>query len=402
MQLLKKANNLYKGKILILGAGVYQVPLIKKAKEMGLKTIVLSYKGNFPGFKIADKKYYVDTTDSYKVLEIAEKEKIAGVCTAGTDVPMVTSGIISDKLNLPGITRESGIFSTNKLKMKKRFKKFGVRTAGFIKVGTEEDVRNKISKLKMPVIFKAVDSSGSRGTCIVRNNKQIDEAVTAVKNTTKKSFYIVEEYLKGLEFGAQAYVYQNKIKFILPHGDLIYRSITNIPIGHFVPFKLKEDIKEDLYDQLEKAIKSLKLNNCAINADFILKDKKVFVLEIGARAGATCLAETVSIYYGFDYYRELIKSAIGKEPCFKFQSKQPNACILLFSNKSGVIKSIVNKNLNSDNIIEIKFDYGEGERVNTFCCGSDRIGHIIVKEETLKNSLNLLKKARDNISVEVE
>ena len=40
-------------KVMILGAGIYQVPLIKKAKEMGLHTIVVSIPGNYPGFEIA-------------------------------------------------------------------------------------------------------------------------------------------------------------------------------------------------------------------------------------------------------------------------------------------------------------------------------------------------------------
>ena len=41
-------------KIMILGAGIYQVPLILKAKEMGLYTLVVSYPGPYPGFALAD------------------------------------------------------------------------------------------------------------------------------------------------------------------------------------------------------------------------------------------------------------------------------------------------------------------------------------------------------------
>ena len=43
-----------KKKIMVLGAGIYQVPLIKKAKEMGLHTIVVSPKGPYPGISLAD------------------------------------------------------------------------------------------------------------------------------------------------------------------------------------------------------------------------------------------------------------------------------------------------------------------------------------------------------------
>ena len=49
-------------KLMVLGAGIYQVPLIKKAKSMGLYTIVTSIPGNYPGFKYADEVLYVDTT----------------------------------------------------------------------------------------------------------------------------------------------------------------------------------------------------------------------------------------------------------------------------------------------------------------------------------------------------
>ena len=40
-------------KVMVLGAGHYQVPLISKAKELGLFTIVCSIAGNYPGLAIA-------------------------------------------------------------------------------------------------------------------------------------------------------------------------------------------------------------------------------------------------------------------------------------------------------------------------------------------------------------
>ena len=59
---------------MILGAGIYQVPLIETAKKMGLYTIVVSIPGNYPGFALADKVYYENTVDEDKVLEIAKNE----------------------------------------------------------------------------------------------------------------------------------------------------------------------------------------------------------------------------------------------------------------------------------------------------------------------------------------
>ena len=42
-------------KLIILGAGIYQAPLIRQAKELGLFVIVVSSPGDYPGFALADK-----------------------------------------------------------------------------------------------------------------------------------------------------------------------------------------------------------------------------------------------------------------------------------------------------------------------------------------------------------
>ena len=55
-------------KIMILGAGIYQVPLIQTAKRLGIYSIAVSIPGNYPGFAYADKVYYENTTDWEKIL----------------------------------------------------------------------------------------------------------------------------------------------------------------------------------------------------------------------------------------------------------------------------------------------------------------------------------------------
>ena len=52
---------------MILGAGVSQVPLIKKAQQMGIFVIVVSRAGYYPGLEVADQIYFVDTTDAEQI-----------------------------------------------------------------------------------------------------------------------------------------------------------------------------------------------------------------------------------------------------------------------------------------------------------------------------------------------
>ena len=389
-------------KLMIMGAGIYQVPLIRKAREMGIYTIAVSIPGNYPGFAVADEVCHINTVDYEAVLKVAREKQIDGIVTAGTDVAVITIGKVCDELGLKGLSFEAARIASDKMLMKERYEAGGVRSARFRRVGLEEDPRQAVRELAYPLIFKAVDSSGSRGITRVNDPSGIPGAVEAVKATTRKDYYIVEEFLEGEEFGAQAFVYDGKLQFVLPHGDYVFMGDTGVPVGHFAPYELSPQAAVDVYDQTERAIRAMKLDNCAINADFIMKDGKTYVLEIGGRSGATCLAELVSIYYGYDYYEKIIQAALGESPRFPQDQAVPNASRLLMSDRDGVIRSIANHNGPDENIYEIMFDYTVGDPVKKFHVGPNRIGHVITRGTTLQEATDALQRAMDRIEIIVE
>lgn len=390
-------------KVMVLGAGIYQVPLIKTARRMGLYTIVISIQGNYPGFKFADKVYYVDTTDYKKIIEIAREEAIDGIATAGTDVAVITVGKVCDELGLCGLSGKAAEIASNKRLMKERYEQYGVRTARFRMAPLKlEEVKGIVTELKYPLIFKAVDTSGSRGIMRVNCEEEIVEAFEIVKKATKTEYFIIEEFLVGEEFGAQAFVRNGNLEFVLPHGDYVFVGDTGVPVGHFAPYNIGEDVYADTVTQLAKAVNAMELDNCAINADFILVNNKCYVLEIGGRSGATCLAELTSIYYDFDYYEKMLLSCLGENVSFLSEKAIPNASKLLISEKTGVIKEIINTNKDIEDIKDIQFDYQIGDSVRKFQVGPDRIGHVITKGETLEDAVQLLNSTMDNIKIVIQ
>ena len=392
-------------KILILGAGIYQVPLIKTAKRLGIYTIVASIPGDYPGFELADKVYYENTTDYAKILSIARREKIDGIITTGTDVAVITIGRVCDTLGLTGLGFKSAEIATDKLLMKSCYEKYGVRTARYRKIAFDDEAyAEKLRDLEFPVMFKSVDSSGSRGITKVNSPEEFEAARDNVLENTRSNYFLVEEFIDGEEFGAQAFVKDGEVQFILPHGDYVFKGDTGVPVGHFAPYALSPEVEDDARHQLRMAIQAMGLDNCAINADFILHDGKTYVLEIGGRSGATCLAELVSIYYGYDYYEKILLTALGEDVDFTAQESSgvPNASMLLMSDKDGVIVSQTNGNPDDPDIVDIQFDYEPGHAVRKFRVGPHRIGHVITKGKSLDDAVALLHKALDNIDITVE
>lgn len=390
-------------KLMIMGAGIYQVPLIKTAKRMGIHTIAVSIPGNYPGFALADEVCYENTVDYEAVLRVARQKQVDGIVTAGTDVAVITIGKVCDTLGLKGLSFQAAEIASNKLEMKERYEKCGVRTARFRLARLDgSDLKEKVSELTFPLIFKAVDSSGSRGIRRVDSESEFADTLRYVAESTHKDYFLVEEFIEGEEFGAQAFVQDGKVEFILPHGDFVFHGDTGVPVGHFAPYDLSKEVIDDCKDQLVKAVEAMGLDNCAINADFILKDGKTYVLELGGRSGATCLAELVSIYYGFDYYEKLIRVALGEKVSFASDSAVPNVSKLLVSDKDGIIVSQTDTNVPSENLVEVQFDYQPGDHVHAFHVGPHRIGHVITKGETLAQAEKLLEDALSHIHIEVK
>ena len=391
-------------KILILGAGIYQVPLIRTAHEMGLYTVVASIPGKYPGFAMADKAAYINTIDCEAVLALAREEKIDGIVTAGTDVCVPTQGYVCDKLGLCGPSYEAACMAQSKLLMKREFAKHGVNTAEFAEIDIHD--ANPVAaceKIGYPVIFKAVDTSGSRGITRVDGPDGIPYAYSEVIASTHAEFYLVEKYLEGEEFGAQAFVHHGEIRFILPHGDYVFHGDTGVPIGHFAPYDIPASVVEDCKAQLRKAVAALGIDNCAVNADFMLCDGRAYVLEIGARAGATCLVEMTSEYFGIDYYRQIINCAMGDATDFapKHSNGQPCVVMLFQAERSGTIKSIDMGVQNDSHVRDISLDYSEGDAVRQFRKGPDRIGQCIVVADSVAEGKRILDDAMSRVKLAI-
>ena len=98
-------------------------------------------------------------------------------------------------------------------------------------------------------------------------------------------------------------VQDGEIKLIAPHQKYTYKhNGATIPAGHSYPYRCSDEVRAEIEKQAGKAVKALGLDNCAFNSDVFVDVNDVYIIEMGGRAGATCIPELTSIYYGFDFY----------------------------------------------------------------------------------------------------
>ena len=109
----------------IIGASYLQLPLIKKAKEMGYKTHVFAWAANDVGEKEADLFYPISITEVEQITEKCREIGICGICSIASDLGNYTVNYVANQLGLPGNSMECAKKSTNKHLMREAFEKNG-------------------------------------------------------------------------------------------------------------------------------------------------------------------------------------------------------------------------------------------------------------------------------------
>lgn len=398
-----------KGKrLLVVGAGRGQVGLYKAAKEMGIYTIAGTMPDNNPpGIKLADEVCYMNIANPDEVLEKAKELKLDGIVTCCLDTGVPALGKVCDALKLTGLTEDAAIMCGDKLKMKKAFMEHNVSTAKFYEISSEEDLKVALEKLQLPVIIKATDLQGSNGIYISKTEDAAFYGFKEAMKKTKRAYVIVEEYIEGWEFGAQAFVYKNEVLFVMPHGDETYMSHTAVPVGHSVPLACDKSIYDQTEVAVRSAIQALGLNNCAVNVDLILKDNTVYVIELTGRVGANCLPELVQINFGIEYYKMIAAMALGENPLELWKEKRDItkaglAKMIIETEKAGVLESIEYTGEVADDVLEVTFFKHPGDEIHIFENSNDCVGQIIVQGDDLDDCNKKVDKVISEIEMKLK
>lgn len=391
-----------KKKLMILGASYSQLPLIAAAKRMGVTALVASIPGDYPGFAEADETVFVDISDERAVLEAAMSAKTDGIATCCMDIGTRALGYVCETMGLPGMSILAAEASCNKYLEKQAYLRSGVNTARFFRVQSEEELETALGKLKFPVMVKAVDLMGSRGIFRSDSREEALENYRKTMEATQKDYCIVEEFLEGEMFGVEAMVSKGELAYFLMLGNEMLAGNPPFPIGHYVPWEHAGTLYGKVREQISRAVDALGFDNCPLDFDCMLMDGEVFIIEATGRAGATCIADTVGIYYGIDYFEAIVRVALGMDVRELFPEDHvgtPSVTRLLSADEAGVVERIEVPRELPGNVVDLSFNIGAGSRVRAMSNGADRIGQLVVKGQDLGDCYRELETVLGGIHV---
>mgnify|MGYP002626722949 CR=1 FL=1 len=306
--------------VLILGAGLMQRPSFEAAKELGFNVLAVDANPDAVCVPFADWFERIDLKDRQKLAEFAlcQKEKIAGVFTAGTDFSASVS-YVAEKCGFKAHSFEAAVNASDKIKMRTCFKAMNVSSPDFIQIERSHIASflkpEILNSMTFPKVVKPVDNMGARGCRLIRNKDEFLPAVEDAARNSRSGRAILEDYMEGPEFSIDAIVYEGTLTITGFADRHIFYPPYFIEMGHTMPSLVDEGKKLELIRTFAKGISALGLTSGVAKADIKYTSKGPMIGEIAARlSGGYMSGWTYPYASSLNLTKTAMQIALGLEP----------------------------------------------------------------------------------------
>jgi biotin carboxylase len=298
-------------KIAIIGASYLQLPLVLKAKELGIETHCFAWKEGAVCDTYADFFYPISVTEKEAILDVCKQVNIDGVLTIATDLPVTTIAYVATEMNLIGNSVFSASVSTDKFKMRETLQQNNVRIPQYQLVDNFKHISKDFS---LPYIIKPTDRSGSRGIHLI---SKLEELESAFVNSQRESFsknILVEQFIVGHEVSVESISYKGEHTILAVTDKQTTGAPYFVELAHHQPSLVDEATYNKIFSTTINSLNALQIENGASHTELkIDADGNVFVIEVGSRMGGDFIgSHLVKLSTGFDFVKAVIDVATNQ------------------------------------------------------------------------------------------
>ena len=350
-------------KLLLVGGSHADIPMILAAKELGYYIITSGNRPDTIGHKHSDEYQNVDFSDKEAVYELAKKLEVEAICSSCNDFSALSVAYAAEKLGLPGHDKyEISEIIHHKDKYREFAIKNGIDTPLAKGFDNEEEAVNNISDMRLPLIVKPVDMTGGKGISVIRDIKEVREAINKAFYVSKAKRVVVEEFIEGTRHGFSAFLYKGKIAFYFTDNEHYYINQYMVS-GASSPSSVLKSAEEKLCKDSEIIAELLGLVDGIFHVQFILRDRKPIIIEICRRPPGDLYVKLVKYATGVDYPSYIVKAEAGID-CGDLRYEEPKGYYLrhcIMSDREGIIKDVVYDESIKENIIEDMVFWKKGD-----------------------------------------
>lgn len=304
--------------LVVLGAKYEQVPLMRRARNLGFRVIGVDYNEAPAGRPCCDHYYQTSYRDLAAVEDIVRRHRADGIATIGTNDAICTAARINALCGLDGLydSPEAIERSTYKDQWRPLLKRSGVPIAPGKRCRSIEEMKKAASGIGFPLLVKPADASGSKGVTVVHDNSLLDAAFGSAQALSRQDMVIAERFIGHNSFAVEFYVVDGRMQLLAIGRRTLPPYPLCVGMGVTLPTGLPLEQEKQIEAIGRQAVATLMLSHGPVHLDMVLDmDGKPHVVDIGPRCvGGPFGWEHIPMVTGFHLVDAVLRQALGKRP----------------------------------------------------------------------------------------
>ncbi len=390
--------------LLLITASARQLPIIKKAHQLGWKVVATDQHPAAPAFAEADDHEVVDSLNVPGMIAIARKHRVDAVISEQTDVGVLTAATVAESLGLPGVRAEVARRCTDKWLMRQACVAAKIETPMHRLVETADDAARAAAEIGFPVVVKPVDSQASKGVSKVYRPEELAARFAHAKRNSRTGRVLVEEMMTGTESSVESYVANGEVVV------LGYCEKTKTPPPFSVDTRLvypggfPENQVKALLDLNRRVVEAMGVTMGFTHAEYFVSERGPRLIEVAARGcGAGVATVLLPAMTGIDLLGVRLRQSIGEGVVLPPPDVRAGLLEFLVASP-GTVTSVsgVADAARLPGVLEVSVSVQPGSTVGVIESGSARSGAVLAVGRTRDEVLQLSEELKRTIRITTE
>ena len=401
-----------RSKVVILGAGRGQIPIIDVCRDYGIEVVAVTPKGNWPGIPIVDKVYYFDVKDIDALMRIVDAEKPDAVFSEQLDAAVYPCAYVAERRGLKGITSEVAIKFTNKYEMRRAAQKAGVSVPEYFTAKSADEALEKIAssgKLHFPLIMKPVDNAASHGVYMLHDEAELREKFADSLSWSLSGQVIVEQFISGREYVVDAWTRNYRTTNLV----IGLRKYFDVP-GAFIPSATLFVDGESFISHEEELVKAA--NKKLVESSglefgithgeyfYVEEEDDVYLVEIASRGGGVFTSsDLIPGASGVNTEEPLVREVMGLD-AGEVNITPGAAAYFCYLTPEGIVEELsgMDEAAKISGVRKAYFDnISLGMHTAPIADKASRKGPILVQGKTREECIEVISRVKEVFSVRI-
>jgi biotin carboxylase len=395
--------------VVVLPSNTYKATdFLAAAEASGIDLIVASEQP--PPLDMGDRYVTIDCNDTEAAAEsitrLGETVPIDAV-VAADDRGVMVAAHASARLGLAGNRPENAILTRNKLAMRHRLDSAEVDQPRFAALRPGDMPDDIAQHIGFPVVIKPIDRTASQG--VIRVDRPEDMLFTAARIRRivgPNATLLVESFAPGAEIA---------IEGLVSKGDLTTLAVFDKPDtgpGPFFPetiFVTPSRLPEAALAEAERvaaaSVRALGLAHGPVHIELRVDERRARIIEVAGRSiGGLCSRSLNFGLMGTSLESLILRNAIEDSPPKLRREPTANGVLMIPTPGSGRVAAIrgEDETRRLEGVTGIDFTVRVGEQVTAPPEGDRYLGFVYARGDTPDEVETVLRKAMDNLEVQLE